>query len=134
MSTALVASTTLTPASAKVASTRVGNATSYTYVDPLETSLGTRPGDHSVRYDERWENLQDRQQQGHRRPDDRSVRFGGIFVSREVGATIMQAQAQSLLPKAKSIPEAEKQIRVYEFNQSLMGTPEAVTDVGVSRF
>lgn len=134
MSTALVASTTLAPASAKVSSTRVGNATSFTYVDPLETSLGTRPGDHSVRYDERWENLPGGQQQGYGRPDDRSVRFGGIFVSREVGATIMQAQAQSLAPKVKSVPEAEKQIRIYEFNQSLMGTPEATTDIGVSRF
>lgn len=134
MSTALVASTTLAPATAKVASTRVGNATSFTYVDPLETSLGTRPGDQSVRYDERWSDLQGGQQQSFGPPDDRSVRFGGIFVSREVGSTIMQAQAQSSLPKPNSIPEAEKQIRIYEFNQSLAGTPEAATGVGVSRF
>lgn len=132
MSTALVASTTIAPATAKVSSTRVGNATSFTYVDPLENSLGARPGDQSVRYDERWSDFDGAPKQSPN--DDRSVRFGGILVSREVGATIMMAQAQSSLPKANSIPEAEKQIRIYEFNQSLAGTPETATGVGLSRF
>ena len=135
MSTALVSSTALAPATARVASVRVGNATSYSYVDPLETSVGARPGDQSVRYDERWTDLQGYDQAGHGQQRDRSVRFGGIFVSREVGTAIMQAQAQQASrPQSSTVPEAEKQIRVYEFNQSLMGTPEAVTSVGVARF
>lgn len=134
MSTALVASTTLAPATARVASVRVGNSTSFAYVDPLETSVGARPGDQSVRYDERWSDLKDQEQAGYQDRQDRSVKFGGIFVSREVGTAIMHAQIQASLPKTTSIPEAEKQIRVYEFNQSLAGTPEAATGVGISRF
>lgn len=134
MSTALVSSTTLAPATARVSSVRVGNATSFSYIDALGTSVGARPGDQSVRYDERWSDLHQHEQPGYGQQRDRTVRFGGIFVSREVGTAIMQAQAQASLPKASSIPEAEKQIRVYEFNQSLVGTPQATTSVGVARF
>lgn len=134
MSTALVSSTTLAPATARVSSVRVGNATSFEYVDPIGTSVGTRPGDQSARYDERWEDLRGQGQQGYGRDQDRSVKFGGIYVSREVGTAIMQAQIQASLPKTSSIPEAEKQIRVYEFNQSLAGKPEASTGVGIARF
>ncbi|MBT4740807.1 MAG: hypothetical protein HN793_13410 [Rhodospirillaceae bacterium] len=135
MSTALVSSTTLAPATARVSSVRVGDATSLAYVDALGTSVGARPGDQSVRYDERWSDLQQQHQQpGYGQQRDRTVRFGGIFVSREVGTAIMQAQAQASLPKTSSIPEAEKQIRVYEFNQSLVGTPQATTSIGIARF
>ncbi|NKB45294.1 MAG: hypothetical protein GKS03_13560 [Alphaproteobacteria bacterium] len=134
MSTALVSSTSLAPATARVSSVRVGNATSFAYVDALGTSVGARPGDQSVRYDERWSDLQQHGQPGYGEQRDQTVKFGGIFVSREVGTAIMQAQVQASLPKAPSIPEAEKQIRVYEFNQSLAGTPQVTTTVGVARF
>ncbi len=133
MSTALVASTSYAPATARVSSVRVGSSTSFDYVNPLGDSLGAKPGDEAVRYDERWADLHP-DQPGYGRQRDRTVRFGGIFVSREVGTTIMQAQAQASLPKAKSIPEAEKQIRIYEFNQSLAGTPKATTSVCLARF
>jgi hypothetical protein len=58
MSTALVSSTTLAPAKARVSSVRVGDATSFAYVDALGDSAGARPGNQSVRYDERWSDLQ----------------------------------------------------------------------------
>lgn len=134
MSTALVSSTTLASATARVASVRVGNSTSFAQVDPIGMTVGTKPGDQSARYDERWEDLRGQEQPGFSEERERTVRFGGIFVSREVGTAIMQAQAQASLPKSSSIPEAEKQIRIYEFNQSLAGTPEASTSVGLSRF
>jgi hypothetical protein len=135
MSTALVSSTTLAPATARVAQARVGNATSFSYVDPLENSLGTQAGDHAIRYDERWQDLRGQEdhpsRQGRR---EQPTQFGGIFVSREVGTAIMQAQAQASLPKAKSsASEAEQHIRIYEFNQSLAGTPEVSTTIGLSR-
>jgi len=135
MSTALVASTSIAPATARVAQTRVGNSTGYEYIDALENSLGARPGDQAVRNDERWTDLHGEQQDLPRRRD-RSVRFGGIFVTREIGTAIMQAQAQSqmLSGLSKSPHEAERNIRIYEFNQSLMGTPEAVTTAGITRF
>jgi hypothetical protein len=134
MSTALVASSSIAPATARVAQARVGNATSFTYVDPLEHSIGARPGDQAVRYDERWQDLYGHER---RRSDERphnTVHFGGIFVSREVGTAIMQAQAQASLPKGRtSTTEAENQIKIYEFNQALAGTPEASTTNGIQR-
>ncbi len=135
MSTALVSSTTVAPATARVAQTRVGNATSFEYIDQLENSLGARPGDQTVRYDERWQDYHNEQQDLPKRRD-RSVRFGGIFVTREIGTAIMQAQSQAYgtSPGSKSGAEAERQIRVYEFNQALMGTPEALTSAGITRF
>lgn len=134
MSTALVSSTTLASATARVASVRVGNASSFAHVEPLGNTIGTQPGDQSFRYDERWGDLRGQEQPGFSEERQRNVRFGGIFVSKEVGSAIMQAQAQASLPKSSSIPEAEKQIRVYEFNQSLAGTPEVTTGVGIARF
>ena len=128
MSTALVSSTTLAPATA-----RVGNATSFTYVDPLEHSLGAQPGDQAIRYDERWQDLQGQGQQPEHRQRPVPFQFGGIFVTREVGTAMMQAQAQASLPTAKSIPEAERQIRIYEYNQALAGTPEVSTNIGMTR-
>jgi hypothetical protein len=134
MSTALVSSTTLAPATARVASVRVGNATSFGQVDALGTTVGARPGDEAVQYDERWKNLRGQEEPAFGQERDGNIKFGGIFVSREVGTAMMQAQVQASLPKSSSIPEAEKQIRVYEFNQSLAGTPEASTSVGIARF
>lgn len=133
MSTALVASTSIAPATARVAQARVGNATSLAYVDPLENSLGAQPGDQALRYDQRWQDLQGQQYPGNYRQRQTPFHFGGIFVSREIGATIMQAQAQASLPSSTSAAEAERQIRVYEFNQSLAGTPEASTSFGLTR-
>ncbi|MEQ8510109.1 MAG: hypothetical protein RIF37_00685 [Rhodospirillaceae bacterium] len=134
MSTALVSSSTLASATARIDTTRVGNSTTLGYVDALDQSIGARPGDQALQYDERWSDLHGDKRQNLGQHRDRSIRFGGIYVSREVGTTIMQAQAQASLPKSTSIPEAEKQIRIYEFNQSLIGTPEVVTTVGVARF
>lgn len=73
---------------------------------------------------------QDRYESGpsSRRPlltADRVVSFGGVLVSREVGATIMQAQALNgsfVLPPI----EAGRQIANYEFAQSLAGPPEVM--------
>lgn len=133
MSTAFVASTTLAPATARVAQARVGNATSFTYVDPLEQSLGARPGDEAVRYDERWQDVHPQKEQSGQGRRDIPVQFGGIYVTREVGTTIMQAQAQASMPQNKSATEAETQIRVYEYNQALAGTPEVTTNLGMTR-
>lgn len=65
---------------------------------------------------------------------DHVVSFGGVLVSREVGTTIMQAQAASTSrPAARGGVEAERNIAIYEFNQALMGAAEVSTDVGFLR-
>ena len=133
MSTALVASTMLAPATARVAQARVGDSTSFTSVDPTEGSHGTQPGDQAILYDQRWQDLHGQEQPPIRYQHNRPVQFGGIFVTREVGTAIMQAQAQASLSAGKSVPEAERQIRIYEFNQALAGTPEVSTNVGLTR-
>jgi len=61
-------------------------------VDPLENSLGTQPGDQAIRYDERWQDLHGQQEQPKQGRRHIPFQFGGIFVSREVGTAIMQAQ------------------------------------------
>jgi hypothetical protein len=53
---------------------------------------------------------------------DMVVSFGGVLISREVGATLTQAQAASAHYPPLPI-EAERQIAHYEFAQSLMGPP-----------
>lgn len=133
MSTALVATNALAPAQSRVAQARLGSATSFDYIDPLEESLNPRSSEHAVRYDERWQDYQPGQRRQSQTFPYYPIRFGGIYVSREVGAAIMQAQIQSSQPHNVSPTEAERNIRVYEFNQALAGTPEAVTDIGVTR-
>jgi len=63
-----------------------------------------------------------------RRPEgnvERFMTFGGILVSREVGATMMQTQAMNgFFPPLPS--EAVRQIANYEFAQSLMGPPQVM--------
>jgi hypothetical protein len=55
-----------------------------------------------------------------------------VLVSREVGTAIVQAQAaHSGTPPTVYPAEAERNIAVYEFNQSLMGAPQVTTSVGV---
>jgi hypothetical protein len=64
---------------------------------------------------------------------DQVVSFGGVLVSREVGATIMKEQAALAARGGLAFGnDAERSIRIYEFNQSLMGVAEAVTDIGVT--
>ncbi|MFL2771578.1 MAG: hypothetical protein ACJZ9F_11275 [Rhodospirillaceae bacterium] len=134
MTTALVSSTSIAQATVRVAQARVGDSTSFSFVDPLENTLGSQPGDHAIRYDERWEDLNRRDRRPRQGWRDQPFHFGGIYVSREVGATIMQAQEQGSLPQGRlSASEAQKHIRIYEFNQALVGTPEAITTVGISR-
>ena len=58
---------------------------------------------------------------------DQVVSFGGVLVSSEVGATIVQTQAQSQSGALPLDPgEAERQIANYEFAQSLVGPAEVM--------
>jgi hypothetical protein len=71
---------------------------------------------------------------GHRGPfQDQVVSFGGVLVSREVGATIMQAQASHTAhAPAPFAAEAVRGVAIYEFNQALMGAAQVITNVGYS--
>jgi hypothetical protein len=64
---------------------------------------------------------------------DQVVRFSGVFVSREVGTTIVQAQAAFSRTAGPTITpsQAERNVAEYEFNQALMGAPEVTTNTGV---
>ena len=87
------------------------------------------------RYDDEADSFETpRRRQRYRPYQDHVVSFGGVLVSREVGATIMKEQA-ALAARGDlgfGAGDAERSIRIYEFNQSLMGVAEAVTDIGVS--
>ena len=62
------------------------------------------------------------------------VSFGGVLVSREVGTTIMQAQATTASHVAPPFAvEAERGVAIYEFNQALMGAAQVITNIGYGR-
>jgi hypothetical protein len=106
------------------------------FVDPLSGAYAPPPRDHSLGFDDDQDDFaaprRRRRSSGHFL--DHVVSFGGVLVSREVGTTIMQAQAANTARVPARAPvEAERGIAIYEFNQALMGAAEASTDIGLVR-
>jgi len=136
MSTAQVANSGIIGAAARVAQPRVAVASLVDYVDSLSGAYAPPPREQSYRFEDDPEEFAPRRRRGRQSGpfQDRVVSFGGVLVSREVGATIMQAQAAQSLRNAPPVPvEAERGIAIYEFNQALMGNAEIATDVGMLR-
>ena len=102
----------------------------------IEGSFPTPTHDHTTRYAERRDDFDGYRRRRQYGPfQDRVVSYGGVLVSREVGTTIMQAQAAAAAAANLNTPlqaDAERGIAVYEFNQALMGAAEAVTTTGIS--
>ena len=136
MSTAQVANSGIVGPASRISQPRSAVASSMDFVDPLSGAYAPPARDHTAGFDDDQEEFSTprrrRRQSG---PfQDRVISFGGVLVSREVGATIMQAQAAHSLRSASPLAvEAERGIAIYEFNQALMGAAEASTDIGMLR-
>jgi hypothetical protein len=133
MSTAQVVNATMASTVARINTARAAVASTFQTVEGIDTSSLSTRGRDQARPQEDAEQLDAGRLR--RRPGqvlDRVVSFGGVLVSQEVGAAIVQAQAAA----AKFVPvlhpaDAERGISIYEFNQSLMGVPQVTTEVGV---
>jgi len=136
MSTAQVANTGIIGPASRVAQPRHAVASLSEFIDPLSGAYAPPARDQSAGFDDDQEEFATpRRRRRHGGGYlDRVVSFGGVLVSREVGTTIMQAQAaNSARVQAPMAVEAERGIAIYEFNQALMGAAEVSTDVGLLR-
>lgn len=137
MSTAQVANTGIIGTAGRVMQSRQTVASSMDFVDPLSESYAPPARDNTPGFDDEQEAFaapRRRRRQGG--PfQDRVVSFGGVLVSREVGATIMQAQAAQTARAGAPLgaAEAERAITTYEFNQGLMGQSQAISDFAFTR-
>ena len=134
MSTAQVANSGIVGPTSRVSSSRSAVASSQPFVDTLSGAYDPPAHDQAAGFDDEefFSNTpRRRRRQGGAQFQDHVISFGGVLVSREVGAAIMQAQAaRNAGPRAS---EAERGIAIYEFNQALMGVAEAATDFGILR-
>lgn len=133
MSTAQVANSGIVGSSARIPLSRHTVSSSSEYVDSMGSTFASPPRDQWNRFDDESADFDTnpRRRGHHGRFQDHVVSFGGVLVSREVGATIMQAQAAqgaNILPPVAA--EAERGIAIYEFNQALIGTAQVSTSVG----
>jgi len=134
MSTAQVVNSGIVGVTARVSQPRTSVASATQFVDPLSGAYAPPPRDQMPRYDDQADDFETpRRRRRGSAYQDSVVSFGGVLVSREVGANIMKEQA-SVRDRSHSLlgVDAERSVRIYEFNQSLMGTAEVLTDIGVS--
>lgn len=133
MSTAQVVNSGIVGTASRIAQARNGVASSMPFVDPLAETYAPPTRDQARNFDEDAEGGDFRRRRRSSYQHDQ-VSFRGVLVSREVGATIMQEQAAAAARNLSPLgAEAERGIAIYEFNQALMGSAEAVSDVGMSR-
>jgi hypothetical protein len=132
--TAQVANTGIVSSTSRIAPSRRAVASSSEFIDPMSGAFAPPTHDQASRFDDTNDNFETpRRRQRYNPYQDQVVSFGGVLVSREVGATIMKEQAAQAARGGFNFGnDAERSIAIYEFNQSLMGAAEAVTDNGVS--
>lgn len=134
MSTAQVVNSGIIGVTARVSQPRAAVASSVPFVDPLSGAYAPPARDQMPRYDDEndgFETPRRRRRSNGYQAD--VVSFGGVLVSREVGATIMKEQAATFARDGMSFGvDAERSVRIYEFNQALMGTAEVLTETGLS--
>ena len=133
MSTAQVANSGIVGSSSRIPLSRHSVSSPSEYVDSLGGAYAPTPRDQWHRFDDDAASFDSnpRRRGHHGRFQDNVVSFGGVLVSREVGTTIMQAQAAqgaNLMPPVAA--EAERGIAIYEFNQALIGAAQVSTTVG----
>ena len=129
MSGAQVVNTGIVGATPRVLQSRAGVASSSQYVDPLWGSFAPSAHDQAPGFDDGSESFETpRRRRRYGSTYDHVVSFGGVLVSREVGAAIMKEQIAQSSREPMFMPvEAERSVAIYEFNQSLMGAAEPVT-------
>ena len=134
MSTAQVVNSGIVGITARASQPRASVASSSQFVDPLSGAYAPPARDHMPRYDDESDDFETprRRRRGRGYQED-VVSFGGVLVSREVGTAIMKEQAAlHSRPGSPFGVDAERSVRTYEYNQALMGTPEVLTDIGIS--
>jgi hypothetical protein len=133
--TAQVANSGIVGNTTRISQPRNAVASSMQFVDPLSEAYAPPARDQAREFDDDQDHSdQYRRRRRNRDFQDQVVSFGGVLVSREVGATIMQAQAaHGARTNTPFAAEAERGIAIYEFNQALMGAAEVSTDIGLSR-
>lgn len=133
MSAAQVINTTMLSPTTRASAARGSSATSFQSVDTIDTNLAARGRDDFARRDELEDFEAPTQRRRHGGFQDQVVRFSGVLLSRDVGTTIVQAQAYATRHAGPTIaaPQAERNVEMYEFNQSLIGEPEVTTDNGL---
>lgn len=131
--TAQVANTGIVGSTTRVMQPRVAVASANEFVDPIAGAFAP-PSYGNPRYEDEADSFEMPRRRRRFNPyQDQVVSFGGVLVSREVGATIMKEQAALAARGGLAFGnDAERSIRIYEFNQSLMGVAEAVTDTGIT--
>ncbi|MBL8631412.1 MAG: hypothetical protein JNM81_17385 [Rhodospirillaceae bacterium] len=136
MSTATVVNTNVasTASTQRMSPVRGGSgATSFQSVDSIDTQFAAQGREDFRAFNETDDFDFSRPARRGRVYADQVVRFSGVFVSREVGTTIVQAQAaySRLAGPTVTPSQAERNVAEYEFNQALMGPPEVTTAVGM---
>ncbi len=132
MSTAQVSNAGIVGASPRIP-LRNSVASSSEYVDSMGGTYAPPPRDQWHPYDDDLGGFDTTpRRRGYRGPfQDQVISFGGVLVSREVGATIMQAQASLGATATPPVAaEAERGVAIYEFNQSLIGAARAISGTG----
>jgi hypothetical protein len=136
MSTATVINSNVAATTHRVSSIRGGGsgATSYKSVDAIETDFAAQGREDFRAFNDTDDFDFSRPARRGRTYADQVVRFSGVFVTREVGTTIVQAQAAYSRQAGPTITpsQAERNVAEYEFNQALMGAPEVATNVGMT--
>lgn len=137
MSTAQVANTGMVGSATRMSQPRHAVASTMEFVDPLSGAYAPPAHDQAREYEPDYQEDFSNSRRRRRQAGpflDRVVSFGGVLVSREVGTTIMQAQAAHSARVNTPFPsEAERGVAIYEFNQALMGAAQVTTDVGLTR-
>ncbi len=130
MSTAQVANSGIVGVAARASQARYAVSSSFDRVDALSGAFAPPARDQTPGFEADEGNFEaPRRRRRSAGPfQDHVVSFGGVLVSREVGTTIMQAQAaQSLRNTSPLAGEAERGVAVYEFNQALAGTAQIMS-------
>jgi hypothetical protein len=130
MSTAQVVNSGISGVAARASQARYAVSSSFDSVGSLSGAFAPPARDQTPGFEADDASFETpRRRRRHAGPfQDRVVSFGGVLVSHEVGATIMQAQAaQSLRNASPLASEAERGVAVYEFNQALAGTAQIMS-------
>ena len=131
MSTAQVSNAGIVGSASRISTPRASSASGSEYVDPVAGAFAPPTQDQASRFDDADSLETPRRRQRYNPYHDQVVSFGGVLVSREVGATIMKEQAAVQARGGLNVGnDAERSIAIYEFNQSLVGVAEAVPDDG----
>ena len=132
--TAQVANTGIVGSASRIAPSRQAVASSSEFVDPISGAFAPPTHDQASRFDDNNDDFESPKRRRRYNPyQDQVVSFGGVLVSREVGATIMKEQAAQATRGGFNFGnDAERSIAIYEFNQSLMGAAETLSDNGIS--